>query len=101
MSRLDELYLTLIESGFVMLKLAFNSRNMDWMKEEIEMLHNVPSLIDEKNKERHRYFWTKERTHYIQWVAKQDREDIKSRADALYDPIWIELDPIMRQLLSE
>jgi len=71
---------------------AAESRNRDWLDAEFEMLHNVPSLINESNLERHRYFWSKERTHYIEWVSAPGRQEAKSRMLTYYKPIWDEME---------
>lgn len=54
-------YAKLLSLGFVVLKQAAHSRNREWLEAELEMLHNVPSLLGEDNVERHRYYWFSER----------------------------------------
>ena len=98
MGKLDFLYAHLLTVGFVVMRQAAESASRDWSDAEFELLHNVPSLIGEANAERHRYFWTKERTHYIQWVSEPGRDHAKSRMMTYYKPIWDEMEPLVTRL---
>jgi hypothetical protein len=60
-NRLNVLYSGLLGYGLAGLREAVDSSDLDWARAEIELLHNVPSLLDETNVERHRYFWLTER----------------------------------------
>jgi hypothetical protein len=64
------------------------------------LLHNVPTLIGETNKERHQYFWHKERRRYMDWASAPGRDQAKSRMMTYYQPIWDEMEPLMTQLLD-
>lgn len=66
-----------------------------------ELLHNVPSLIDESNAERHKYFWFKERTHYISWASAPGRENAKARMETYYQAIWNEMEPVVAKLFGQ
>ena len=101
MSSLDLLYARLLQVGFVVMRQAAESKNRDWLDAELEMLHNVPSLIGESNIERHRYFWFKERMHYIEWISATGREWAKSRMMTYYRPIWDEMESVVTLLWSE
>jgi hypothetical protein len=98
MAKLDELYAHLLAVGFVVMRQAALSECHDWLEEEFELLHNVPSLIGESNVERHRYFWSKERLHHIEWVSEPGREEAKSRMLTYYKPIWDEMEPLVARL---
>jgi len=98
MGELDLLYAQFLSLGFVVMRQAVQSTNRDWIDAEFELLHNVPSLIGEANAGRHRYFWFKERTHYIEWVSAPGREDAKSRMLTYYKPIWDEIEPLVTRL---
>ncbi len=100
MSRLDSMYVNSLSVGFLVLKQAVESGSREWIEAEIELLHNMPSLIGESNKARHRYFWLKERTHYIDWVSKPGREEARSRMLTFYEPIWSEMEPVVREFLD-
>lgn len=52
---MNELYGRFLAVGFVVLRQAIDANDLEWAGKEIELLHNVPSLIDEPNVERHRY----------------------------------------------
>lgn len=98
MVTLDKLYANLLAVGFVVMRQAAESNDRDWLDAEFELLHNVPSLIGESNVERHRYFWSKERTHHIEWASAPGREEAKSRMLTYYKPIWDEMEPLVAQL---
>lgn len=100
MTQLATLYIQLLQVGFIVLRQAVESGNREWVDSELELLHNVPSLIEESNKARHRYFWYKERTRHIEWVAGPGREEAMSRMRTFYEPIWDEMEPLVRQLLE-
>lgn len=101
MRDLDVLYAQLLQVGFVVLKQAMESGNQEWVNAELELLHNIPSLLGEDNVERHRYFWFKERAHYIKWVSAAGREEAKSRMLTFYEPIWGELQPLIDRHVGE
>ena len=84
-----------------MLKQAVESGIQDWIDAEIELLHNLPSLMGEGNKKRHRYFWYKERTHYIEWVSRSGPEKARSRMRTYYEPIWNEMEHLVEEFLRQ
>jgi len=98
MGELDLLYAQFLSVGFVVMRQAVETENRDWIDAELELLHNVPSLIGEANARRHRYFWFKERGHYIEWVSTPGREQAMSRMLTYYKPIWDEIEPLVTQL---
>lgn len=101
MANLDLLYARFLQVGFIVMKQAVESANRDWIDAELELLHNVPSLVGEGNAERHRYFWLQERTHHIDWVSAPGREEAKSRMLTYYKPIWDEMEPLVTRLLGQ
>jgi len=68
MSEFNALYSKLLGFGLISLLEAVRYRNLECAEAEIELLHNIPGLLDEPNVERHRYSWFSERDAYIQWV---------------------------------
>jgi hypothetical protein len=100
MEQIELLYARLLHVGFIVLRQAVESRSHEWVEAEFELLHNVPSLIGEDNKARHRYFWFTERTHHIEWVSVPGREEAKSRMLTFYEPIWNEMEPLMKGFLE-
>jgi len=98
MSRLSELYAELLSVGFLVLRQAVDAHDNGWIRAEVEMLHNVPSLMDEENVERHRYSWLSERPAYIEWASAPGRETAKSRMRTFYEPVWSEMEPLLDEL---
>ena len=100
MDRLKALYSSLLAAGFLVLRQAIDAKDIEWAAREIELLHNLPSLLDEPNVERHRYFWFSEREHYLEWVNLPGREKAKSRMQTFYAPVWNEMQPYFDKLDS-
>ena len=91
MTTLDDLYRQFLHLGFTVLRQAADARDSEWVYAELELLHNVPSLIGEKNFQRHEYFWNQERKAYLEWVFAPGREEQKSRMETYYQPLWKEM----------
>jgi hypothetical protein len=100
MEKLDLIYAHLLAVGFVVMRQAAEAQDRDWLEAEFELLHNIPSLIGEANPERHRYFWSQERPHYIEWVSASGHEQSRARMLTYYKPIWDEMEPLMAQLTA-
>ena len=98
MSELDRLYGRHLQVGFVVLKQALQSGNPDWVRAEVELLHNIPSLLGEDNIERHQYFWTGERQHYLDWLSEHGTAEARLRMRTFYEPLWNEKEPLIVQL---
>ena len=64
----DDLYRQLLHFGLCQLRDTALSGNADYCAIEAEHLHNIPSLIGEANEHRHRYYFDKERVHYLESV---------------------------------
>jgi len=101
MADLDLLYARFLQVGFIVLRQAIEYAKRDWIDAELELLHNVPSLVGEGNPERHRYFWFQERSHHIEWVSAPGREEAKSRMLTYYKPIWDEMEPFVTRLSKQ
>jgi hypothetical protein len=101
MADLDLLYCRFLQVGFVVVKQAVESGKRDWIEAELELLHNVPSLVGEGNPERHRYFWLQERPHHMEWASSPGREEARSRMLTYYKPIWDEMEPLVTRLLAK
>lgn len=100
MAKLDRLYAEMLAVGFVVLRQAAESGDRDWLEAELELLHNVPSLIGEPNVERHRYFWTQERPRHVEWASAPGRDQAKSRMLTYYQPIWDAMEPLIARLTT-
>jgi len=92
----DELYRKLLHAGFVLLREASAVGDLEWITAEIELLHNVPSLINEDNRLRHDYFWFQERVAYLEWGAKAKLEAQKTLSKLRYDPLWAAMQPLFQ-----
>ena len=99
MTALDILYLQLLISGLPNLQNAVYSHDRDWVIQEIEMLHNIPSLINEPNPRRHEYYWFKERIRYIDFVESSGSGDAAPTMRAIYMPIWSKMEPLILELI--
>jgi hypothetical protein len=97
---LDKLYLNMLKFGFVLLRQAASIGQYRWLEAELELLHNVPSLIGEVNVSRHLYFWREERDMYLTTLSEIGSADICSRSKAYYSPIWHEMEPIMQRMIG-
>ncbi len=101
MADLDLLYARFLQVGFVVMRQAIESAKQDWIDAELDLLHNVPSLVGESNPERHRYFWFQERPHHMEWASAPGREEAKSRMLTYYKPIWDEMEPLIKRLVAK
>jgi len=101
MSELDTLYVQLSHLGFSILRNAIHSGDQAWMEVEVEMLHNVPTLIGEDNVERHRLYWEEERTRYINWIANNGSKEAVFHKEAIYDTIWKEMEPLVEEMFAQ
>lgn len=95
MSRLDSLYIRMLHVGLIVLRQAVDSGCSEWIRIEIELLHNIPSLLGEKSPYRHLYFWKEERIRYSEWVADYGSPEVQSRMRTYYEPIWEEMEPLI------
>ncbi len=98
MTGIEVLYARLLHFGLMQVRDAFRTGNHEWLQEELEMLHNIPSLLGEANVHRHYYYWFSERVRYIEWASGPGREDVKSRMVMFYEPIWQEMEPLLAKL---
>ena len=99
MDALNALYARLLQVGFIVLRQAVWSSDAQWAQMEVQHLHNIPSLINETNIERHRYFWFQERERYIEW-ANQKGGEPQSRMLTYYEPLWREMEPVVQEFLG-
>jgi hypothetical protein len=95
MTALGSLYCEFLLRGFMVLKTAQAVNDPLWLAAEIELFHNVPSLIEDTNFRRHRYFWLAERPHYLDWVAAQQHGNASKCKKMFYEPLWSEMEPLI------
>jgi hypothetical protein len=98
MNELDSLYCRLLHLGFIVLQQAADAQDFEWLNAEVEMLHNVPSLIGETNIKRHEYFWQSERTTYIERSRIMGNDLQISRMKTYYEPIWEKMGPLISSM---
>ena len=67
----------------------FNSSRL--IEIEAEHLHNIPSLIDEDNSQRHLYYFNKERTSYIANLKELGIPEYSENVLRLYLAPWEDL----------
>lgn len=94
MTTRDQLYCQMLTLGFIVLRQALDSGDPDWIEREMELLHNVPSLIGETNAERHKYFLEQEKRHYEEWASSPGREPQNSLMLTYYAPIWQQMEAL-------
>ena len=100
MDELNALYRRLLQFGLLSLRQAIYAGNLDWAKLEVEMLHNLPTLIGEANTERHRCYWFIERDIYVQRILALAGSEPASRMRTYYEPIWDEMEPLLSGLFQ-
>jgi hypothetical protein len=88
----DEIYIDILHAGLLFIRAAGWSNNVRICEIEADHLHNIPSLIGEKNDLRHRYYFDVERMSYIERIAKENVPSELSRGTAdRYRAFWEEL----------
>jgi hypothetical protein len=55
--KLESHYGKLLAAGFLVLRQAVHADDLEWAEAELELLHNIPSLLCEPNLERHRTYY--------------------------------------------
>jgi hypothetical protein len=99
METLNAYYAQLLHLGFIVLRQALDARDWEWAEAEYRFLHNIPSLLNEPNVERHRYFWCQEREQYLE-CANAAGGERKSRMLTYYAPLLREMEPTMHELIG-
>ncbi len=94
MNTRDALYTHMLHVGLIIVRQALAAGRVEWARAEIDLLHNIPSLIGEKNLSRHVYFWNGERQHYLDWMSRHGTDEAKSGMRTYYMPIWNEMEPM-------
>ena len=101
MDRLNALYARFLGFGMLSVREALASKDYEWAEAEVELLHNLPSLIGESNSKRHRYFFNVERQHYLRWAQASGREVVQRRVCVYYEPLWREMESIILKLVPD
>lgn len=101
LKEIDRLYNRLLSAGFMSLRHAIDIGDLEWANAEIEMLHNIPSLIGDRNWNRHDYYMQQERAAYVEWVSASGREVAQSRMRTFYEVFWRELGVLVQNRTEE
>jgi hypothetical protein len=91
----------MLERGLIILRGRIWSKDLEWAEAEADLLHNIPSLLNESNVNRHKSWWSVERELYIEKLDRLGREEANSKMKTYYAPIWAEMQPIMEGLKSD
>ena len=70
MTSRDQIYIEILRFGLQRLRDCSELGLIDYCRVESEHLHNLPSLIGEKNEGRHEYYFQQERTLYLERVNR-------------------------------
>lgn len=97
MTDLDRLYALQLQVGFIVLRHAIESGDQVWVDAELELLHNIPSLLGEPNRRRHIYFWKEEIGHYLEWMLNHGSDEARSQMKTFYESIWSEHDSLIQR----
>jgi hypothetical protein len=100
MNDLANYYSKMLTHGLLSIREAVRCNDLEWVEAEVQLLHNIPSLLDEPKWKRHQYFWSAERQSYIDWAGGRGREAQKKRMKLYYEPIWREMEPILLESLA-
>lgn len=98
MDELNSLYIQMLHVGMLVLRQALSEDDKEWADAEVELLHNVPSLINEPDARQHLYFWEATRAHHVEWATDPGREHAKSRMETYYQPLWSEMEPLIKEM---
>ena len=92
----SRVYLWILDCGLTAGRDAGLSGNLVRCTAELEHLHNLPSLIGERNVHRHLYYIGAERTMYLKSVIENNQLDWKEFVALAYLRRWKELEEMLR-----
>lgn len=95
MSELDQLYITLLHRGLVVIRNASIAGDLELCRALSEYLHEIPSLIGETNINRHVYQATAVRQEFLKWMDTNVRTDVIEIVDLWLAPVWVQLDKLI------
>ncbi len=81
-------YLDLLARGLVLLRDSAHAGRIDLCRIEADHLHNVPSLLAERNEGRHEYYIRGERGLYLARLQEIGAEDYLAHVGALFSDPW-------------
>ncbi len=95
MTSIDKIYCELLHFGLLVTRIAVYSGKLEWAKREIDLLHNIPTLIGCEIKHHHQYFWDVERGVYLKWIDDTGATEAAHYVAVYYAPLWTELEPLL------
>lgn len=101
MDKLQKLYIRILHTGLMVFRTALEMGHNEWAEVELNFLHNIPSLLNETNINRHRYFWEQERLFYLERINELELDDNVTGMRPFYDDILKEMEPHFQVLLND
>ena len=95
MEELSEMYKAILTAGLIAIRDAAEVGDIARCRAEAEHLHNLPSLLEEKNKQRHLYYFSTEKTTYLEWVLSTKRKDLMEFVSMAYMPYWKQMEEVL------
>jgi hypothetical protein len=92
MTERDTIYLQILRFGLGRLRDSAELGLIEYCAIESEHLHNIPSLVEETNELRHRFYFDQERTYYLERVD-QSTPGLDSTMN-IYTQLWARLKEI-------
>jgi hypothetical protein len=84
----ERAYLDLLHRGLVMARNFAHSGQIDLCRIEADHLHNIPTLLGERNEHRHVYYIVQERGLYLQRLRELDSTEYLEAVSIWYSEPW-------------
>jgi hypothetical protein len=81
-------YLDLLTHGLPAVRNLSRSERIALCRVEADHLHNIPSLLEEANEHRHRYYLEQERALYLERLRQLGELDYLKSRMAFYGEAW-------------
>lgn len=91
----------MLQMGMLIVRQAIAEKDDEWAAAEVELLHNLPALINDFDSEQHRYFWDATRAAHLDWIKSHQHETARSRMKIYYEPIWDQMEPRIAALANQ
>lgn len=97
MNRLRYIYLKILEYGLLNIRELSRAQDVRLCEIEADHLHNIPSLVQSDNIERHRYYYDIERTSYLESIKSAGRGS-ECFAFRRYCELWGEMGKVINEI---
>lgn len=87
MSNRDKAYLEILKYGLIFIRNSAHDGKPKVCEIEADHLHNIPTLIQEENNLRHRYYLDNERSLYLE-RRKKNEKDFDVFTFQRYEELW-------------